>query len=148
MPEPSRWWEFEKFVREILQRTPGIRISDAADTLFPSGRTKDRGFDVEAMRDGRPLLVEIKYQTPQTSIRLNEMIQQLRAAARRYMSAVGSSARPELLAVFPGVLSSSKRESSRHDEVEIWDGRDLQRRARQLGIHAPAFVAVFEGEER
>jgi len=42
-----------------------------ADTLFSSGRTKDRGFDVEAMRDGRPLLVEIKYQTPQTSARPN-----------------------------------------------------------------------------
>jgi tellurite resistance protein len=147
MPEPSRWWEFEKFVREILQRTPGIRISDPVDTLFSGRRTKDRGFDVEAMRDGRPLLVEIKYQTPQTSVRLNEMIQQLRAAARRYTSAVGSSARPELLAVFPGVLSASKRESSRHDEVEIWDGRDLQRQARQLGVRVPAFVAASEGEE-
>jgi hypothetical protein len=82
MPEQSHWWEFEKFVRKILQRTPDIRIADTADTLFSSGRTKDRGFDVEAMRDGRPLLVEIKYQTPQTSARLNEMTQQLRAAAQ------------------------------------------------------------------
>jgi hypothetical protein len=63
------------------------------------------------------------------------------------MRVVGSRARPELLAVFPGVLSGSKRESSGHDDVEIWDGRDLQRQARQLGIHVPAFVAAFEGEE-
>jgi hypothetical protein len=30
------------------------------------------GFDIEAVRDGRPLLVEIKSQTPQTSARLRD----------------------------------------------------------------------------
>ncbi len=71
MPEPSPWWEFEQFVQEILQRTPGISIPDRAESLFSSPTRKDRGFDIEAMRDGRPLLVEIKSQTPQTSARLS-----------------------------------------------------------------------------
>jgi len=75
------------------------------------------------------------------------MTQQLRVAAQRYIKAAGSSGRPELLAVFPGVFSSGKREFSRHDDVEIWDGRDLRRQARQLGIHVPTFVAAIEGEE-
>lgn len=147
MPEPSRWWEFEQFVREILRRTPGISIPDRADSLFSTRTMKDLGFDIEAVRDGRPLLVEIKSQTPQTSARLNDMTRQLRTAAAKYVNAAGRGARPQLLAVFPGVLSRSKRESSQHDEVEIWDGRDLQRRARQLGIRVPAFVATLEGEE-
>src|SRR5260221_8867883 len=134
MPERSRWWEFEQFVREILRRTPGIRIADRADTLFSAPTRKDLGFDIEAVRDGRPLLVEIKAQTPQTNVRLSDLTSQLRAAADKYVRAAGPGARPELLAVFPGVLSRTKRESSRHDNVEIWDGRDLQRLARQLGI--------------
>jgi hypothetical protein len=146
MPEPSRWWEFEQFVREVLQRTPGIWIPDKANSFFATRMRKDLGFDIEAVRDGRPLLVEIKSQTPQTNARLSDITHQLRAAAKQIRTA-GPAARPELLAVFPGVLSRSKRESSRQDEVEIWDGRDLQRRARQLGIRVPPFVAALEGEE-
>jgi hypothetical protein len=72
---------------------------------------------------------------------------QLRAAAAKYVSAAGGNARPDLLAVFPGVLSRTKRETSRRGEVEIWDGRDLQRQARLLDIRVPAFVAAHEGEE-
>jgi hypothetical protein len=108
---------------------------------------KDPGFDIEAVRDGRPLLVEIKAQTPQTSARLSDMIRQLREAAAQYTHATGLGVRPVLLAVFPGVLSPSKQELSRHDEVEIWDGHELQRRARQANIHVPAYVATPEGEE-
>ncbi len=69
MAERSRWWEFEQFVRQILRHTPGIRIPDRADTLFSTRTGKDLGFDIEAVRDGRPLLVEIEAQTPQTSVR-------------------------------------------------------------------------------
>ena len=130
MPEPSRWWEFEQFVREILRRTPGISIPGRADSLFPSPARKDLGFDIEAVRDGRPLLVEIKSQTPQTSARLTEMTHQLRAAAKSVI-ATDPGMRPELLAVFPGPVSRSKQEFARQDRVEIWDGRELRRRARR-----------------
>lgn len=147
MPEPSPWWEFEEFVQAVLQQTPGVQVPERADTLFPNRRVKDQGFDIEAERDGRPLLVEIKSQTPQTSARLNDVTRQLHDAATRYVSASGRNLRPELLAVFPGVVSQQKRESVRRDQVEIWDGRELRHRARQLGIRAPSFVAALEGEE-
>ena len=147
MPEPSRWWEFERFVRDVLQRTPGVQIPDRVDTLFPSQRRKDQGFDIEAVRDGRPLLIEIKSQMPQTSARLRDMTHQLQESAARYVSAAGLNLRPGLLAVFPGALSLNKRESSLQGDVDIWDGRDLRRRARQLGIRVPDFVATLEGEE-
>jgi hypothetical protein len=102
---------------------------------------------IEAVRDGRPLLVEIKSQTPQTSARLNDVARQLRDASARYMGAAGRNLRPELLVVFPGVVSQQKRESFRQDQLEIWDGRELRRRARQFGIRVPDFVAALEGEE-
>jgi hypothetical protein len=108
---------------------------------------KDLGFDIEAERDGHPLLVEIKSQTPQTSARLNDMTSQLRTAADRYVNAVGRGMRPDLLAVIPGVLARSKRATSLPGDVEIWDGRDLQRRAREHGVRVPSFVAAPDGEE-
>lgn len=147
MPEPSPWWEFEQFVQEILRRTPGILIPDRTESLLPARARKDLGFDIEAVRDGRPLLVEVKSQTPQTSSRLTDMTHQARAAAARYMKITGHGVRPELLAVFPGVVSRRKREASQQDEVEIWDGRDLQQRARRLSVRVPTFVATIEGEE-
>lgn len=146
MTQLSRWWEFEQFVREILQRTPDIRIADPTDPLLSTGTRKDLGFDIEAVRDGRPLLVEIKAQTPQTSARLSDLTSQLRVAAAKHVRTTGWSVPPDLLAVFPGVLSQRKQESSRKEEVEVWDGRDLQRRARQFGIRVPTFVAADEGE--
>jgi hypothetical protein len=148
MPERSYWWEFEQFVREILERTPGVQIPNRAEGLFPARSRMDRGFDIEAVRDGQPLLVEIKTQTPQTNARLGDIISQLRAGAGRYVAAAGQGVRPQLLAVFPGVLSRRKLDSSRQGDVEVWDGRDLQRRARQYGVRVPAFVATVEGEER
>jgi Restriction endonuclease len=144
MPERSRWWEFEQFVREILQRTPGIDILDRADALFATHARKDLGFDIEAVHDGRPLLVEIKAQTPQTGARLSDLISQLQAAATKYVIAVGGGAQPELLAVFPEVLSRSKRVVSQQGTVEIWDGRDLRRRARQLEIPVPPLSQLLK----
>jgi hypothetical protein len=148
MPEPSRWWEFEQFVREILERTPGIRIIDRTGSAFTARAGKDLGFDIEAERDGRPLLVEIKSQTPQTSARLNDMTSQLKTAADKYVKAAGRGMRPDLLAAVPGVLARAKRAAvALPRDIEIWDGRDLQRRAREQGVRVPDFVAAFEGEE-
>jgi hypothetical protein len=72
------------------------------------GARGDIGFDVEAVRDGRPLLVEIKAPTPQTSARLEAMLDQLRAAADRYQAMGGRGTRPQLLAVVPGLISPTK----------------------------------------
>jgi hypothetical protein len=149
MPERSPWWEFEQFVREILRRTPGVEVIDEPGAFPSTGFRKDAGFDIEALRYGRPLLVEIKTQTPQTSARLNDLTSQLWAAVGRYRHRVGRGVRPELLFVFPGVISRSKRSSTEQGavQIEIWDGRDLRRRARESSVPVPDFVATLEGEE-
>jgi hypothetical protein len=99
MAERSRWWEFEQFVREILRHTPGVEILDDSEAaLFsaapfcmerpdePEGLFPAQGFDIEALRDDRALLVEIKTQTPQITARLDDLISQrprvCRAACR------------------------------------------------------------------
>jgi hypothetical protein len=148
---PSRWWEFEQFVREILAATPGIWLPESAGALFSTSARKDLGFDIEAMRRARPLLVEIVSQTPQTASRLVAVLDQLRAAADAYVKAAGPAqrrqARPSLLAVFPGVISPQKLVFSSHLDVEIWDGRYLTRQARQLGIRVPSFIATPDNDE-
>lgn len=146
--EPGRWWEFERFVREILTRTPGISLprTDAINSI-EGDVPADQRFDVVAERDGHPLLIEIKSQTPQTRSRLRSTIVQLHADAERYRQThLGPS--PDLVAVFPGVLSQSKLDLVEAEKVQVWDGRYLQRQARQLGVAVPTFVATLEGEER
>lgn len=145
MPERSPWWEFKQFVREVLRHTPGVEVLDQ-----PEARSmRDVGFDIEALRYGRPLLVEIKTQTPQTSARLSHLTSQLWGAAARYRDRVGRGVHPELLFVFPGVISRFKRLSTEQGsvQIEIWDGRDLRRRAREHDIPVPDFVATLEAEE-
>lgn len=84
---PSQWWEFEQFVLQILENAPGIWVQAFEAAPFPTRSWKDMGFDVEARRDDRVLLVEIKTQTPQTDARLKDMATQLLAAAVRYEKA-------------------------------------------------------------
>jgi hypothetical protein len=146
-----RWWEFEQFVRQILAHTAGVSVPDLTEALIPVRRRQDLGFDIEARRNGRPLLVEIKSQTPQTAARLREMAEQLRVAANRYVRAAekyGMIEPPALLAVFPGVVSRAKLEFARLADVEIWDGQYLREHADQSGIPVPSFVAFQESEAR
>jgi hypothetical protein len=146
-PESKRWLEFEPFVMEILKRTPGITVSHTDDMSGLSVTQLDQGCNVTADRNGRALLVEIRSQTPQTKSRLRGTVAQIRDAADRYKAA-HPGAVPELLAAFPGVLSGLKLDLFRSEAVEVWDGRYLQRQARQLGMSVPDFVAALEGEER
>jgi hypothetical protein len=147
-PSSSRWWEFEQFVRHILQAMPGVEIRDAGGDV--EIMRKDLGFDIEAVRNGRPLLVQIKTQTPQTSARVSDLAKQLRAAADRYEHEArrgGRTGRPELVAAVSGVLAQHKLMTAQREDIQVWDGRYLRRQAQQLGIHVPYFVAVPEEEE-
>jgi hypothetical protein len=107
-PEPALWWEFGRFVMEILMCTAGMPVSrtefpDSSDLL---AQTVGRGLDVVAKRDGKPLLVEIKAQTPLGSSCLRSTAAQVRPAADHFAK-TGRGASAEL-AVFPGVLSQLK----------------------------------------
>jgi hypothetical protein len=133
-------WQFERFVGEVLSR-----MYEIPATELERDQVADLGVDIRALHGGQPIFVEVKAQTPQTTRRLNDMIAQLKAAATRYRQANVGSAEPRLIVSFPGVLSPRKEVPP---DVEVWDGRFLQREARRLGVPAPAFLASAEGEER
>jgi len=139
-PDMARGYEFMQFVKEILERAPDIEVAVAPG---PSG--PDDGFDFAAVRDGRPLLVQVKLTTPQTSYRLEQMNAGLRDAAERYREQ-HPGPEPRLVLAFPGVLSESKMTLAARSRLEVWDGPYLRARARQLGIHVPPYVAL-EGSE-
>jgi hypothetical protein len=133
-------WQFEQFVGEVLSRAYEIPA-----TQLERDQAADLGVDFQAMQGGQPIFVEVKAQTPQTTRRLHDTIAQLKAAAARYRQANPRSPDPRLIIAFPGVLSPRKEVPS---DVEVWDGRYLQREARRFGIAPPAFLASAEGEER
>lgn len=139
----ARAWQFDRFVRDLLAHMPDVRLMDAVGLAPPDVRC-----DLVAERDGRPLLVEIKAQTPQTSQRSRDVVAQLKAAADRYGRTHPDLRKPGLLVAFPGVLSPSRSAFFVNEGVEAWDGRYLKRRARQFGVPVPDFVATLEGEER
>jgi hypothetical protein len=132
----ARGYEFERFVRQVVARSKGMVVP-------VSGRGKEHGFDMRALRDGRPVLVEAKVVTPQTTVRLREAIAQLEAAADRYTDS-RDGVEAELILAFPGVLSSRKSDVARASRVTIWDGRYLRDRASRYGISVPPYVAPAE----
>lgn len=135
-PDAGRGYEFEQFVQEILERSSDIELAGA-----PSPYGADYGFDLAAVRNGRPVLIEAKLTTPQTSYRLEQMNSQLKAAAQRYKE-LHPGPEPELVLTFPGVLSQSKMTVALRSRLEIWDGPYLRARARTLGITVPPYIAL------
>jgi hypothetical protein len=139
-PDAARGLEFEKFVQEILDRSRDIELTAAS-----SSYGTDYGFDFRALRDGRPLLIQIKLTTPQTGYRLEQLNALLKAAAKRYEE-LNPGQEPGLVLAIPGVLSQSKMAIALRSRLEVWDGPYLRTRAQSLGISVPPYVAL-EGPE-
>lgn len=132
----ARGLEFEQFVKEILERSPDIEV-----VATPGPYGPDYGFDLGAVRDGRPLLTQVKLTTPQTSHRLEQMNAALRDAADQYRQ-LHPGPEPRLVLAFPGVLAESKLALAARSRLEVWDGPYLRATARHLGIHVPPYVAL------
>jgi hypothetical protein len=139
-PDMARGYEFEQFVREILEHAPDIELM-----ATPSPGGPDSGFDLSAVRDGHPLLVQVKVTTPQTSYRFEQMIAVLKEAAERYRELHPGTA-PELVLAFPGVLAKSKRTRAIRSQLTVWDGPYLRARAQQFDIRVPPYVARGDSE--
>src|SRR6266567_4633549 len=139
-PAAAPGYEFEQFVQEILERA-----TDIEPATEPSPYGRDYGFDFVALRNGQPLLIQVKLTTPQTSHRLEQTNVQLQAAAERYKE-LNPGPEPKLVLAFPGVLSQSKMTLALRSRLEVWDGPYLRARARSLGISVPSYVAL-EGSE-
>lgn len=74
---------------KILARTPGISVSPTAVAETAAGLplgTPDEVFDLVGERNGRPLLVAVKSQTPQTRARLAITTDRLQAATMHYQT--------------------------------------------------------------
>ena len=127
---------------DLLTRMPDVQLVE------PEQSVPDIRCDLVARRNGRPLLVEVKVQTPQTLQRSHDIVAQLKAASDRYQKIHPRQLKPNLLVMFPGVLSPPKTAYFEGEGVDVWDGRHLQRLARELDVPAPDFVAVLDGEER
>jgi hypothetical protein len=141
----SRGWLFVQFIGDLLAALPGITDLHRESATTPG---PDVGIDFVAWQEGRPLLVEAKAQTPQTGRRLQQSVEQLRAAGTEYVQQhPGLQHQPRLVVAFPGVLSPQRQASVRAGGVELWDGVSLQRMARRAGVFAPEFLARPEGEE-
>jgi hypothetical protein len=138
----AQGWAFERFVRDILAGQP-----DVTGVEGEVGAAGDLGIDIAGRQGGRPVLVEAKAQTPQTSARLQDVIARLQEASAYYSRAHPESPRPRLVVAFPGILSPRKETPVAAAQVEIWDGPFLQREARRLAIRAPSYLAAAEGEE-
>ena len=132
----GRGLEFEQFVKDILERSPDIEL-----TALPGPYGPDYGLDFVASRDGRPLLIQIKVTTPQTSYRLEEMRAALDRAAQRYQE-MDPGSEPVSVLAFPGVLSAPKRTLAARSGLEIWDGPYLRATAQREGIRVPPYVAL------
>ncbi|MDQ7903528.1 hypothetical protein RB614_03245 [Phytohabitans sp. ZYX-F-186] len=136
-------WLFIQFMRDLLAAWPGVSDIEAERGTPGSA---DIDADFVAKFESRPLLVEAKSQTPQTTHRLQQLVEQLRAAGTAYQQHHGPQHQPRLVLAFPGVLLPQRHAKVQDAGVEIWDGERLQRMARRVGVTTPAFLAVPEEE--
>lgn len=139
-PEAAQGLEFEQFIQEILERSSDIELTPAQ-----SPYSKDYGFDFAVVRNSRPLLIQAKLTTPQTSYRLEQVNALLKAAAERYEQ-LNPGQEPGLVLAVPGVLSRSKMAAALRSRLEVWDGPYLRARARPLRINVPPYVASEDPE--
>jgi hypothetical protein len=128
----------------ILDRDREIELVTASLRDGVSSKSPDYEADFVAVRRGRPLLVEVKLTTPQTSYRLEQQIYQIQAAGRSYMERHADGLPPGLVLAVPGVLPESKKAKAARANLETWDGPYLRARAEQFGIEIPSGVA-FSG---
>jgi hypothetical protein len=135
-PDTASWYEFEQFITEILERAPDVEL-----TAAPEPYGADYGFDFAAVRDGRPLLIQVTLTTPQTSYRLEQMSIALKGAAERYQE-LHPDSEPTFVLTFPGVLAESKMNLAASSGLEVWDGPYLRGRARQVGVRVPPYIAL------
>lgn len=140
----SEAWRFDQFMLELL-----VALPDVTDVEAEGGGTRstDVGADFVAWFQGRPMLVEAKFQTPQTTRRMQQLVDQLRAAWTAYQQLHGPHHQPRLVVAFPGVLSPQRETAMRTAGVEIWDGATLRRMARRVDVFTPEFLAVPEEDE-
>lgn len=141
----ARGMAFELFVMEILERDPEIELVAASPPYGAAYGSADYGSDFVAMRKGRPLLVEAKNTTPQTSYRLEQLNLQMQGAGKRYAERHDGQW-PGLVLACAGVLSRSKMTTAFRSHLEIWDGPYLRTRARQLHIDIPSGVAFDDSK--
>jgi hypothetical protein len=141
--QASNEFVFLHFLRDLLAALPGISDLQHEGAVPGSG---DLGADFTARLKGQPLFIEAKAQTPQTSRRLQQSVEQLRAAWKAYEQQTGPQQPPRLVIAFPGILSPQRQAAVEAGGVEIWDGAALQRMARGVGVFAPGFLALPEDE--
>ncbi|BCY08732.1 hypothetical protein [Actinoplanes sp. L3-i22] len=137
-------WLFDNFIRDLLKASSAISGLEAERD---GNESADIGVDFVAWYEGRPLLVEAQFQTPQTTSRLLAVIEKLKQASVAYQQARQLDRPPRLVIAFPGVLSEQRRAVVQGADVQIWDGIELQRMARLYNVFAPMFLAIPEGEE-
>ena len=138
--DPAQWYEFRTFVLQVLRRTWGAEprwISDPAHRLAHD----EQGPDLVLDRDGRPVLVNIKLQTPQTSSRLLSIAKEAVIHGSEYRRFHPDGAQPALMVTFPGVLSATRTSLLSGVRLEIWDGAQLRAKANEYGIAVPPYVA-------
>jgi hypothetical protein len=141
----ARKIEFELFMMGILDHDREIELVAASLWDGVSPKSPDHEADFVAVRRGRPLLVEVKLTTPQTSHRLEQQIHQIQDAGRSYMARHSDGQPPGLVLAVPGVLPESKRAKAARANVETWDGPYLRARAQEVGVEVPSGVA-FGGD--
>ena len=108
--QASTGWLFFQFLGNLLAALPGV--TDLQSERATPGST-DVGADFIGRFEGRPLLIEAKAQTPQTIRRVQQSVEQLRAAWQASAHQFGPHQQPRLVIAFPGVLSPKPTSTAR-----------------------------------
>ncbi len=144
MPNSNfREYEFVAFLAKLLQKS-GYKTT-LSDVSVGDGRR----VDILLESGGSVFIVEVKRTAPQTRVRLEEFVSQIKTYSTLVDSGPYSNLAQRLVLAIPGTLSERAQEMLRAEGVEVWDGAWIAQRAEDAGLQeeAKAFLAedYFDG---
>ncbi|MFE7128082.1 hypothetical protein [Streptomyces sp. NPDC057617] len=124
--------EFTHFLVQLLNKTGHRNVSQ--DVLLGPGARAD----IVAESQGAVLIIEVKRVSPQTNLRIEDAVKQVKHYGSLARAAQYGDHRQRLVVAAPGILANKSAELLAKRGVEIWDGTWIAARSVAAGLQDEA----------
>jgi Holliday junction resolvase-like predicted endonuclease len=124
--------EFTHFLVELLAKTGHRNVSQ--DVLLGPGARAD----IIAESQDAVLIIEVKRVSPQTNLRIKDVVNQMKHYGGLARAAQYGDHRQRLVVAAPGILANKGTEPLTKSGIEIWDGPWIAQRSVAAGLQDEA----------
>ncbi|MFD8085565.1 hypothetical protein ACFV4F_28135 [Kitasatospora sp. NPDC059722] len=132
-----REFELTRFLLKLL------KASGYSESAIGYNVNFARRIDILMESGGEVFIIEVKRAPPQTDLRIDQVVDQIRSQASRVQSEGRLTLPQRLVLATPGSLSPKSLEVLQASGIEVWDGPWIARMSESVGLasEAAAFLA-------